>query len=140
MAVAASQYNDSLEQSISARTKCSVNVSKLTDILLGTYYFLPVWCRENADILAFVCFLSCLLRPWPFAADDIHMLNICFNCLPTTDKHNPPDYIMQMSCKGNKIEFHIFLPSNASHSFVFMTLQKTCNPWREVSDSYSYCI
>lgn len=73
-------------------------------------------------MLAFVYFFSCLLRPWPFAADHIHMLNICLNCLPTTDKHNLLDYIMQMSCKGNKTEFRIFLPSNASHSFVFMTV------------------
>lgn len=103
IAVAASQYNDSFEQSISARTKCSVNVSKMADILLRTYYLLSIWCRENADMLAFVYIFRCLQRLWPFAVDDIHMLNICLNCLPTTDKHNPPDYIMQMSCKGNRI-------------------------------------
>lgn len=50
-------------------------------------------CRRAGLCLHF----SCLLRPRPFAADGIHMLNICLNCLPTTDKHNTPDYIMQMS-------------------------------------------
>lgn len=120
MAIAASLYNDSLEQSMSAWTKCSVNVSKMTDILLGTYYLLSVWGREHSDMMAFVYIFNCLLRRWPFAAVDVHMLNICLNCLPTTDKHNLPDYIMQMICKGNK-EFHIFLPRSAFHSSVFMT-------------------
>lgn len=58
MAVAVSQYNDSLEQSISARAKCSAPVSKLTDILLGAYYLLSISCKSNADMLAFVYFFE----------------------------------------------------------------------------------
>lgn len=86
MAIAASQYNDLLERSVSARTKCSVNVSKLTDIPLGSYYLLSIWCGENADMLAFVYFFSCLLRPWPFAVNGIHTLTICLKYLSTTEK------------------------------------------------------
>lgn len=54
-------------------------------------------------MLAFVYYFNCQLRPQPFAADGIHALNICLNFLPTTDKHNSPDYIIQMSCKGHQM-------------------------------------
>lgn len=71
-------------------------------------------------MMAFVYIFNCLLRQRPLAAADVHMLSICLNCLLTTDKYNLPDYIMQMICKGNKKEFHIFLRRSASHSSVFM--------------------